>query len=119
MDSQITFKTTKGEMKLVQQDLIKGKVSMWLPDTFRDLSEEPHNNIVIGGQKIDVSKSTKDKTVVFSMMRKAFGDESPKSEDDYIKESVGGFRMMFSRLVPGYQEVGVFTKKLVIMWLAA
>lgn len=111
MDSQIIVKTKKGDLKLVRQDLIEGRVSMRFPETFQDIPENLYNTTIINGQKIDISKSNEERTVVFSMLRKALDDKPISSEEKYIKTAVGGFRAMFPRLVPGYQEIGIFAKE--------
>lgn len=109
MDTQITFKTKNGDIDLVRQDLVAGKVSMKFPATFQELPEE--NKKEAYGQKIEVSKSNKEKTAVFSMIIRTLGDKAAETpEEEQVEEAVTGFRQVFSRVAPGYQEIGVFTK---------
>ena len=109
MDAQITFKTNDGEIKLVRQYLAEGKVSMRLPDTFQDLPKD--TNKEVKGHIIESSKSNEENTAVFTMLSRVLDDKSTKMiEEEYIKMAVAGFRQVFSRVAPGYQEIGVFNK---------
>jgi len=112
MDTTHTITTKKGEFLLSREESADIGVSICLPETLTDLSEDELAQTFSVSDRSIVVKTDKESKVAFVMNATDVAVQEDMDEEAFVKGLFAAQHTALSRLVPGYQEYGIKSKKI-------
>jgi len=107
-----TVTTAKGKFVLNREELPNTSVSIFLPDFLEDLSEDELNQKFPISKRPAIVKSNTEYKAAFIVGATDVEVPEDLSEEQAVQELFATQQKTISRLVPGYQEYGVQSKKI-------
>ena len=112
MEMTYTVTTEKGEFALVREEFTEIGIAMNLPEFLCDMSEEDLS-MAYPSQGIPlVAKSNAERKVAFILNAITAEASDEKDEEAHTLKLFANQKNVLSRLVPGYHEYGVKSKKI-------
>ena len=113
MDIAYTITTTKSEFSLVRGAFADIGLSICLPDFLEDLSEEEFNQTFSTSEGPIVAKANRMEYNLGLVMGAADTEtQEEMDETAFVQELFVAQHKAISRLTPGYQEIGIKSKKI-------
>ena len=104
--------TSKDTLALKREEFHSIGISISLPETFRELTEEERNRrptIPDGSEVVRVDMENK---LSFMVNTTPVEIKNTKSEPETVVQLISDQKKVFSRLSPGYQEAGLWRKEI-------